>query len=611
MFVPSPSKCTVFLIASVPLRTSGLQYARHCLLTNEMHCHFGVISQTRLGTAVAERLDCSPPTEDLVGGNRAGPCCWSEGFLGDLPFPHPGIPALIQSRLISPSSALKTSCSIVTVLTDVAQFSLFQVQSVGSPTPLTALCAVIAARRSDEHERDKNRSIDYSAVENAGIARLFTTAGEKLNSLLSPCARNERPLTPCPWEGFSRFGRCKSYLLSVTFLTSQRFSVKSRRCYEKKTSTIHSRRGSNALSAVQRTCYVNSEVGRQLRSRSEALRASGKLEATKCLRVRAHCVDTRAVAQSNCSCRKLPDNPASSSSRSSTTLLFCLTSISILSRALIASRLFSSFSRMKGREIPEKIRRLTASSGTIPTCENPVTRPGIEPGSPWLGASVLTAQPPVAPIFRKASEVLTLPWTACMRVLVSSNKSTTCCVLGDIDTNRSCQRRVEHSTGETSGKEDWVLDLQSVKCSYNTRPPVGLVRGIAILTCLLQGAVGAAVGARNMPADRCMVRRRRTMAHVPGHYHEPWATPCCRPSCRVIGDALMACHRGVHQHLPHLIHPETYPNLCVAGQFYILVLDDAAVLRVFSGFSVLTSLHPHRITTSLHSPADIQTMTYS
>ncbi|KAJ8867383.1 hypothetical protein PR048_031184 [Dryococelus australis] len=31
--------------------------------------------------------------------------------------------------------------------------------------------------------------------------------------------------------------------------------------------------------------------------------------------------------------------------------------------------------------------------GTIPTCENPVTRPGIEPGSPWWEASSLTAQP--------------------------------------------------------------------------------------------------------------------------------------------------------------------------------------------------------------------------
>ncbi|KAJ8894896.1 hypothetical protein PR048_000203 [Dryococelus australis] len=33
---------------------------------------------------------------------------------------------------------------------------------------------------------------------------------------------------------------------------------------------------------------------------------------------------------------------------------------------------------------PKKIRRSTASSGTIPTCENPkATRPGFEPGSPW------------------------------------------------------------------------------------------------------------------------------------------------------------------------------------------------------------------------------------
>ncbi|KAJ8876047.1 hypothetical protein PR048_023955 [Dryococelus australis] len=36
------------------------------------------------------------------------------------------------------------------------------------------------------------------------------------------------------------------------------------------------------------------------------------------------------------------------------------------------------------RDVPEKTRRPTASSGTIPPSENPgVTRPGIEPGSPW------------------------------------------------------------------------------------------------------------------------------------------------------------------------------------------------------------------------------------
>ncbi|KAJ8870329.1 hypothetical protein PR048_029350 [Dryococelus australis] len=41
----------------------------------------------------------------------------------------------------------------------------------------------------------------------------------------------------------------------------------------------------------------------------------------------------------------------------------------------------------------EKPRRTTASSGTIPACENGVTRPGTEPGPPWREASVLVAQP--------------------------------------------------------------------------------------------------------------------------------------------------------------------------------------------------------------------------
>ncbi|KAJ8878824.1 hypothetical protein PR048_019411 [Dryococelus australis] len=44
---------------------------------------------------------------------------------------------------------------------------------------------------------------------------------------------------------------------------------------------------------------------------------------------------------------------------------------------------------MKGwgkREIPKKTRRRTTSSGMIPTCRNPVTRPGIKPGSRWWAA---------------------------------------------------------------------------------------------------------------------------------------------------------------------------------------------------------------------------------
>ncbi|KAJ8866299.1 hypothetical protein PR048_032142 [Dryococelus australis] len=47
------------------------------------------------------------------------------------------------------------------------------------------------------------------------------------------------------------------------------------------------------------------------------------------------------------------------------------------------------------RETTEKTRRPAASSGTIPTYENPgVNQPGIKPGSPWWEASRLTAQSP-------------------------------------------------------------------------------------------------------------------------------------------------------------------------------------------------------------------------
>ncbi|KAJ8874981.1 hypothetical protein PR048_022871 [Dryococelus australis] len=49
------------------------------------------------------------------------------------------------------------------------------------------------------------------------------------------------------------------------------------------------------------------------------------------------------------------------------------------------------------REIPEKTQRPTASSSTIPTCENPGrNQPRIEPGSPWWEARRLTTQSPAA-----------------------------------------------------------------------------------------------------------------------------------------------------------------------------------------------------------------------
>ncbi|KAJ8891892.1 hypothetical protein PR048_004448 [Dryococelus australis] len=81
-------------------------------LANQTHCPFPEL-QTTKGATVAERLSCSPPTTEIrvqsPAGNRAGRCCWSAGFLGDLEFPPPfhscAAPFSTQSR----SSALKTS----------------------------------------------------------------------------------------------------------------------------------------------------------------------------------------------------------------------------------------------------------------------------------------------------------------------------------------------------------------------------------------------------------------------------------------------------------------------------------------------------------------------
>ncbi|KAJ8880187.1 hypothetical protein PR048_016653 [Dryococelus australis] len=77
----------------------------------------------------------------------------------------------------------------------------------------------------------------------------------------------------------------------------------------------------------------------------------------------------------------------------------------------------NSWRRNKGvgnREIPEKTRRPTASSSTIPTCESPVTRSGIEPSLPWWETSVLIAQPPRPPKLKSsASWILNCVFIGC------------------------------------------------------------------------------------------------------------------------------------------------------------------------------------------------------
>ncbi|KAJ8886186.1 hypothetical protein PR048_012395 [Dryococelus australis] len=70
----------------------------------------------------------------------------------------------------------------------------------------------------------------------------------------------------------------------------------------------------------------------------------------------------------------------------------------------------------KKREIPEKTRRPTASFGTIPKCKNPVTRPRIEPRSPWWEESRLTAHPPRPPGASVAERFSCSPLTKAIRV---------------------------------------------------------------------------------------------------------------------------------------------------------------------------------------------------
>ncbi|KAJ8874534.1 hypothetical protein PR048_025394 [Dryococelus australis] len=96
------------------------------------------------------------------------------------------------------------------------------------------------------------------------------------------------------------------------------------------------------------------------------------------------------------------------------------------SEVLRADEVWSSVG-MKGwrkREIPEKTRRPTLSRGTINTCEIPVTRPGIEPGSPWWEASGLTARPPRPhEVFRKTIKCV-IPEMIYLQVLLKKCKDT-------------------------------------------------------------------------------------------------------------------------------------------------------------------------------------------
>ncbi|KAJ8872982.1 hypothetical protein PR048_026598 [Dryococelus australis] len=72
--------------------------------------------------------------------------------------------------------------------------------------------------------------------------------------------------------------------------------------------------------------------------------------------------------------------------------------------------------RNKGEEEtedPEKSRRPSSSSATIPKCENlGMAQPGTKPGSPWWEASRLTAQPPLNSLNQRARQHTSTPSTS-------------------------------------------------------------------------------------------------------------------------------------------------------------------------------------------------------
>ncbi|KAJ8897718.1 hypothetical protein PR048_003068 [Dryococelus australis] len=100
-------------------------------------------------------------------------------------------------------------------------------------------------------------------------------------------------------------------------------------------------------------------------------------------------------------------------------------------------------------DIPKKTHRPAASLDTIPTCENPgVTRPGIEPGSPWWEASTLSAQPPRPPWIKRYTISLTVEQR------VGENQDLCAFVRGQISwgqTNGALKIRIRAVTGRSTG----------------------------------------------------------------------------------------------------------------------------------------------------------------
>ncbi|KAJ8893492.1 hypothetical protein PR048_006090 [Dryococelus australis] len=102
--------------------------------------------------------------------NRAGQCRWSAGFLGDLPFPHPCISALLHPHLVSPISAFKTSLLR-------APYTGWQLRNLNRKSrrkEISLQCTIKMhrCRCSDVARTDFNRLLPIELIENSGSLTL-------------------------------------------------------------------------------------------------------------------------------------------------------------------------------------------------------------------------------------------------------------------------------------------------------------------------------------------------------------------------------------------------------------------------------------------------------
>ncbi|KAJ8879411.1 hypothetical protein PR048_020019 [Dryococelus australis] len=125
------------------------------------------------GTAVAEPLDCSPPTK--ANRNCAGRCCWSVDF----PWIYPCIPVLLQSHLISPSLALETSFLRSTQISQTRLHSIhegrkFQVDATRVEQRSYIKIAVLCGRTARECHRELVEAVGNYALPYWTVARLVS-----------------------------------------------------------------------------------------------------------------------------------------------------------------------------------------------------------------------------------------------------------------------------------------------------------------------------------------------------------------------------------------------------------------------------------------------------